>query len=336
VTLIEARDLRKVFRTPVRRQGRLGALTSLVSPRVRETVAVAGVSFQVHAGERVAYLGPNGAGKSTTIKMLTGILVPSAGEVRVEGLVPHRQRRQLSHRIAVVFGQRSQLIFDLPARDSFELFRDMYRVPGPAYRRNLEEFAALLEIEPLLDAPVRTLSLGQRMRCEIAAALLHEPRVLFLDEPTIGLDVVAKDRIRAFIRRINEERGVTVVLTTHDLTDIERLCPRLVVIDRGRLLYDGSLQFVRERLATEREVVAVMRDEAAVGRVAGGVSTLGGGVHVAVEGRTVSLSYDRRRIDTARVVRRLLAEAEPEDLVVREESVETLIRRLYRDGVGGC
>src|SRR5579859_155762 len=228
---IEVRDLRKVFRLAIQPEGGWKLLRSFVRPQLREMVAVDGVSFSIQPGERVGYLGPNGAGKSTTIKMLSGILVPTGGVVEVGGLVPHRSRRQHSHQVGVVFGQRSQLLFDLPVRDSFTLLRHMYQVPLGRYRENLARFAEVLEVGELLDRSVRTLSLGQRMRCEILAALLHDPSVLFLDEPTIGLDVVAKERIRVFIERINREQGVTVLLTTHDLTDIERLCPRLMIID---------------------------------------------------------------------------------------------------------
>ena len=333
--IVEVRGLRKVFRTSIRRAGRWGTLHSLIRPQTRETVAVDGVGFTIQAGERVGYLGPNGAGKSTTIKMLTGILTPSGGEVRVGGLTPYEERRRNSYQIGVVFGQRSQLLFDLTVRYSFDLLRYMYRVPVPRYRDNLKRFAAVLEIETLLDRPVRTLSLGQRMRCEILAALLHEPAVLFLDEPTIGLDVVAKDRIRHFIEQINQEQGVTVLLTTHDLTDIERLCPRVIIIDKGRLIYDGRLDYIRERLATERQITAVLADPAAAEHVAAHFSR-DSEIEVSLDGRTVRLTHDQRRTATAEVVRTLLAQANPQDLTMREESIEALVRRIYQIGIGAA
>jgi ABC-2 type transport system ATP-binding protein len=331
--VIVADGLVKTFRASIRRPGRLGTLRSLVQPQTREVRAVDGVSFAVAAGECVGYLGPNGAGKSTTIKMLTGILVPTAGRVEVGGLVPHRDRRRNAHQIGVVFGHRSQLLFDLPVRDSFELLRYMYRLPVPRYRQNLARFAEVLEIGALLDRPVRTLSLGQRMRCEILAALLHEPRVLFLDEPTIGLDVVAKDRIRAFVEQINREDGVTVVLTTHDLADIERLCRRVVLIDKGRVIYDGDLAALRDRLATERQIALRLADEAAA---AGLAAELAGveGLETTVDGRSLTVRFDLRRTSAADVMRRLLASSSPEDLVMREESIEALVRRIYREGIG--
>ena len=203
--------------------------------------AVNDISFRVDRGELLGYLGPNGAGKSTTIKMLTGILVPTAGHVSVAGLEPSRKRIELARRIGAMFGQRIQLWWDLPLHDSFELLRHIYRVPADRHRANLARFREVLELDPFLDTPVRQLSLGQRIRGELTAAMLHGPELLFLDEPTIGLDVVAKQRVRDFLVEINREDGVTVMLTTHDLGDIERLCNRLLVIDHGSLIWDGGI-----------------------------------------------------------------------------------------------
>lgn len=205
-----------------------------------------GISFQVARGEMVGYIGPNGAGKSTTIKMLTGILTPSGGRLRVAGIDPSRERTRLAHRIGVVFGQRTTLWWDLPLRDSYRLMHRMYRIPDRRYRENLDRCVELLDLGDLLEVPVRQLSLGQRMRGDIAAALLHDPEVLYLDEPTIGLDVISKAKVRQFLKELNTERGTTVLLTTHDLTDIEQLCNRVMVIDHGRLMYDGSLAGLHE------------------------------------------------------------------------------------------
>ena len=222
----------------------------------RATVtAVDGVDFTVEAGEMVGYIGPNGAGKSTTIKMLTGILVPTSGRIRVAGLEPARRRTELARRIGVVFGNRSLLWWDLPLSQSFDLLRHLYRVPAPEHRRRLAELADVLELGPLLDRPVRQLSLGQRMRGELTAALLHAPELLFLDEPTVGLDIVSRARVREFLLRLNRERGVTVLLTTHDLADIERLCPRMLIIDRGRVLYDGGTAEIAARFGGTRTLV---------------------------------------------------------------------------------
>ena len=257
--VIYTRDLRKTFRVARRRPGFVGGIRSLVNPLVLEVVAVDRVSLCVARGEMVACLGPNGAGKSTTVKMLTGILVPSGGVAEVFGLQPHRHRRAIAQRIGVVFGQRTQLWWDLPLRDSFSLLRHIYHIPAERYARNLRDFSGLLELDAFIDTPVRQLSLGQRMRGDLAAALLHEPEVLFLDEPTIGLDVVAKHRVRSFLRELNEERGVTVLLTTHDMADVERLCSRLLIIDHGQLLFDGGLDEMRGRVGPESTLEDLMR-----------------------------------------------------------------------------
>src|SRR5471030_666330 len=239
--IIRTRDLQKVFRSIKRRPRIGGAFSALFSREYEDKVAVSNVNISVEAGEVVGYIGPNGAGKSTTIKMLTGILVPTSGSIEVAGIVPHEKRRQNARNIGVVFGQRSQLYWDLPLRESFELLRAIYRVPRDRFRANLAHFVDILDLGRFMATPVRQLSLGERMRGDFAAALLHDPKIVYLDEPTIGLDVVAKEAIREFIARINRERGTTVILTTHDLADVERLARRVVLIDEGVVIYDGSL-----------------------------------------------------------------------------------------------
>jgi ABC-2 type transport system ATP-binding protein len=243
---IVVEHLVKTYRISERDPGFLGTIRGVFRRRYRYVEALRGVSFSLERGELLGFIGPNGAGKSTTIKILSGILRPDAGRVEVDGLVPFDDRRRHVARIGVVFGQRTQLWWDLPVIDGFDLLRDIYRLDTQRYRRVLDELVTLLRLEKLLDQPVRQLSLGQRMRAEIAAAMLHEPAVLFLDEPTIGLDAPSKLAVRDFIRRLNEERGVTVLLTTHDMQDIEALARRVIVIGNGRVLSDGSFEILRE------------------------------------------------------------------------------------------
>jgi ABC-2 type transport system ATP-binding protein len=284
--------------------------------------AVTDVSFQIEQGSIVGYIGPNGAGKSTTIKMLTGILVPSTGEVRVLGLEPSRQRIALARRIGVVFGQRSQLWWDLPLIDSFQLLRHVYRTEAGRHHLNLETFIEILELGPFLDTPVRQLSLGQRMRGEITAAMLHEPEILFLDEPTIGLDVVSKHAIRTFLLELNRRNNTTILLTTHDLGDIERLCERMLIIDRGRIIYDGRVTEFKSHYGRERLVIVDLEEE-------------GPPVHipdvtvVRRDGPRQWLSFSRDRTTAAEVVSALVRQVRVHDLTVEEPDIDDLVREVY-------
>jgi ABC-2 type transport system ATP-binding protein len=239
--IIKTQQLKKHFKVYRHHRGFIGALRGLFSREYRLIRAVDGISFDIDRGELVGYIGPNGAGKSTTIKMLTGLLVPTSGSLLVDGRIPWKERRDHVAKIGAVFGQRTTLWWDLPVVDSLELLRHMYNIPADRFRENLRDFRSLLEMDPFMETPVRSLSLGQRMRADLCASLLHDPQLLFLDEPTIGLDVVAKERIRQFILHINKQLGTTVLLTTHDLSDVEKLCKRVMIIDHGRLLYDGGL-----------------------------------------------------------------------------------------------
>jgi len=312
--VIDARGLRKEF-TVTTKAGRLRRIR-------RRIAAVDGVDLVVERGETVGYLGPNGAGKSTTLKMLTGVLMPSGGQVRVCGLVPVSQRRRLVSHIGVVFGQRSQLWYDLPLRDSFELARHIWRVPPGEHAARLARLRRDLELDPFLDTPVRQLSLGQRMRGELTIALLHGPAVLFLDEPTIGLDVVSKQAVRAFLTELRDAGDTTVVLTTHDLADIERLCPRLVVIDHGRVVHDGTLDELHAAYRSKRRIVVDL-DVPWPGMDLPGASV----DSVEADGYRVTLSLEGA---TAGEVVARLAQAVPlRDLSVQEPEIEDVVARLY-------
>ncbi|MEV8323841.1 ATP-binding cassette domain-containing protein [Kitasatospora sp. NPDC056731] len=315
MALIELEDVRRTF-TVRARTGRFSRVK-------REVRAVDGLSFTVEAGECVGYIGPNGAGKSTTIKMLTGILVPSGGRLRVAGVDPARERVALARRIGVVFGQRTTLWWDLPLCDSFELARRIYRIPDRRYRENLARCVELLDLEELLDTPVRQLSLGQRMRGDLAAALLHDPQVLYLDEPTIGLDVVSKGKVREFLREVNRDRGTTVLLTTHDLTDIEQLCGRVMVIDHGRVVYDGGLDGLHATGRSERTLVVDLAEARPAIEVAGARV-------VKVEGPRQWLAFPAQQ-SAAPIVAAVAARYPLVDLSVREPAIEDVIARMYTE-----
>ena len=287
----------------------------------REVRAVDGLSFTVEEGECVGYIGPNGAGKSTTVKMLTGILVPSSGRLRVAGVDPAARRAELARRIGVVFGQRTTLWWDLPLRDSYELARRIYRIPAAAYRANLDRCVELLDLGELLDTPVRQLSLGQRMRGDIVAALLHDPEILFLDEPTIGLDVISKGRLREFLRALNASRGTTLVLTTHDLQDIEALCDRVIVIDHGTCVFDGELAELHRHGGSTRTLVVDLVDE-------GPPISVPGAVTKRVEGPRQWLAFPTDA-SAAPVVAAVAAAYDVADLSIQEPDIEDVIRELY-------
>ena len=315
--LIVLDDVQKVF--DVRRKGK-----GLLRREKRQVRAVDGISFTVSRGEMVGYIGPNGAGKSTTIKMLTGILTPTGGRLRVAGIDPARERTRLARRIGVVFGQRTTLWWDLPLIDSYRLVHRMYRVPDRRFAENLERCVELLELGALLDVPVRQLSLGQRMRGDIAAALLHDPEVLYLDEPTIGLDVISKAKVRGFLRDLNAERSTTVLLTTHDLTDIEQLCKRVMVIDHGRLVYDGALAGLHEVGRSERTLVVDLEREMPPIELGPEASAR----VVKVEGPRQWLAFPASE-SAAALVARVAAEYPLVDLSVREPDIEAVIAKMY-------
>ncbi|MGW4944384.1 ABC transporter ATP-binding protein [Actinoplanes sp. NPDC004185] len=315
MTVIRMDGLRKDFTVRVR-AGRLR--------RTKRTVAaVDGIDLRIERGEMVGYIGPNGAGKSTTLKMLTGVLTPSAGTVSVCGLTPVAQRTRLALRIGVVFGQRSQLWWDLPLRESFSLLRHIYRVPAPEHAARLRRCVGLLDLDGFLDTPVRQLSLGQRMRGELTAALLHGPEVLFLDEPTIGLDVVSKQAVRSFLAELGATGDVTLVLTTHDLADIERLCRRLVVIDHGRVVHDGTIEALHNRYGSRRRLVVDLDAPLPPG------FTVDGATLVSVEADRHRASFDLLSDEAGPVVARLAALSCLRDMSLVEPDIEDVVARLY-------
>ena len=330
MSMIHVSNLSKAFRVLKRKPGFLGSLHTLFAGDYEQVQAVQDISFAIAPSELVGYIGPNGAGKSTTIKMLTGILHPSSGEVVVAGLTPYRERIRNGKQIGVIFGQRSQLLWDLPPRDSFDLMRRMYAIPAERYQSNLTLFTELLDLGALLDRPVRQLSLGQRMRCELVASLLHDPKVVYLDEPTIGLDVVAKERIREFIQHLHQQRGVTVMLTTHDIADIEKLCKRVLIIDKGQLIYDGSLSAIKQRYGRRRRVIFATADGAAPVGLETELAALGDGIQVTPgdEGKVV-VSFDPHSVPVSALTRTIVNHHVVTDLSVEEADLEAIIRQIY-------
>jgi len=325
---VSVSGLTKVFKTFRREEGLAAALKSLVRRVPSETVAVSGVTFSVEPGEMVGYIGANGAGKSTTIKMLTGILVPSSGDILCNGFVPYRERTRYVATIGVVFGQRTQLWWDIAVVESFRLLKEIYGLSEAAYRERMALFDRVLGISAYLHQPVRKLSLGERMRCDLAASLLHRPPLLFLDEPTIGLDIVAKASVREFLQEINRQEGTTVLLTTHDLSDIETLCRRVIVIDHGKLLFDGALSQLRDRILPVTSVVFDVKttpDPALL--VWNGLTIAEVGSH------RYRVDIDRRQLSPATAVKEIVNRFDVADLSIEEPQIEEVVKRIYREGV---
>lgn len=325
--IIEVNAVSKHFQRRKAGEGFWHTLKMLVKPSYENRVAVDAVSFQIEQGEMIGYIGPNGAGKSTTIKMLSGILVPTSGSISVLGLNPASQRKQHVRHIGVVFGQRTSLWWDVPVIHSLRLLRDIYKVPEAQYRRNLEQYTELLGLSEFLNVPVRQLSLGQRVRSDIAAALMHDPEILFLDEPTIGVDVVSKERLRTFIKEINAQRKVTILLTTHDMNEIEKMCARVLIIDHGRILYDGSLAAIRARYSTQR-ILAVEFEEEVPDFTPAGAALLRS------EGRKKWFSFDRFELPASVLIAAISAQYAVADLTVTDVEIEEVIRALYTGAAG--
>jgi ABC-2 type transport system ATP-binding protein len=325
---VSAVGLTKVFRTYRREEGLAAALKSLVRRHTTETAAVSDVTLSIEPGEMVGYIGANGAGKSTTIKMLTGILTPTSGEILCNGFVPYKERTRYVATIGVVFGQRTQLWWDIAVVESFKLLKEIYGISGADYAKRMELFDKVLGIAAYLHQPVRKLSLGERMRCDLAASLLHRPPLLFLDEPTIGLDIVAKASVREFLQEINRQEGTTVLLTTHDLSDIETLCRRVLVIDHGKLLFDGALSELRDRILPVTSIVFDVKttpDPSLL--VWNGQKILEVGLH------RYRMDIDRRTLSPATAVKEIVNRFDVADLSIEEPQIEEVVKRIYREGI---
>ena len=323
---IQLTDLKKTFRVHEREAGVKSSLVSLFARRYKEVEAVKGVSFSLEPGEIVGFLGPNGAGKTTTLKMLSGLLFPTGGEATVLGHTPWRRERDYLRRISLVMGNRNQLAWDIPAMDSFLVNQAVYQVPPKQFRETLDELIELLDLTPLLKKQVRSLSLGERMKCELAAALLHRPEVLFLDEPTLGVDVTMQGRIRQFIADYNRRHGATVLLTSHYMADVTALCKRVIVIHHGKLLYDGALEALSARIAPFKLVKIDVESPEAAERVKAYAEVL------ECQGATVKLRVPRA--ETSATVARLLSEVPVVDLTVEDPPIEEVIDQIYREGSG--
>ncbi|RUS43903.1 ATP-binding cassette domain-containing protein [Cohnella sp. AR92] len=330
--MISVNGLSKHYRIASREPGLTGAVKGLFSREYTIKRAVDDISFRIEQGEMVGYIGANGAGKSTTIKMLCGILTPSSGEVTVNGLVPYRDRKRNASQIGAVFGQRSQLFWDIAVRESYELLKHIYEIPEREFKETIAMFAEVLQLEPLMGMAARQLSLGQKMRCELAAAFLHNPSIVYLDEPTIGLDVAVKARIREFIKEMNRLRETTVILTTHDMQDIEEICKRILIIDEGKVLYDGSIQSIKDRFGHKRVVHFELEAE-------GGFAfelpePLIGLAESAVgeEGR-VSLTFSNQAVTAADVISAMMQSYRVRDLTIADPTIESIVQELYERGI---
>ena len=325
--MIQAENLTKVYRIPEKDPGVAGAVKTLFRPRFKTKPAVTDVSFTVEPGEIVGYIGVNGAGKSTTIKMLTGILVPTAGHVRVLGRDPHRERIANARDIGVVFGQRTQLWWDLALIESLTMVGRIYEVPDERFKQLIGEFSETLELKELLKVPIRNMSLGQKMRAELAATLIHEPQIVYLDEPTIGLDLLVKERIRAFIHHVNEQKGTTVILTTHDLGDIEELCKRVLIIDNGSLIYDGPLETIKRRFGQYREITFETAADL------NGLALPEGAELLEKSDRRLTLRFDRTKTSASRVSAAVMSQIEVTDLSLKEPDLSMVVKQIYLGGL---
>lgn len=324
MSIIKAENLSKTFRIYQSGEGIRGYLKSFVSRDYEEVHAVEDINLDIESGEMIGYIGANGAGKSTTVKMLTGILEPSSGKIEVNGLNPSKERMKNAMNIGVVFGQKTQLWWDLPVKESFKLLKEIYEVKDEEYEKRIEEFDEVLQLSDFWDQPVRKLSLGQKMRCELAAAFLHHPKIVYLDEPTIGLDVAVKERIRDFIQKMNQDKNITVMLTTHDIDDIEDLCDRLVVLDEGQKIYDGQLEDLVNRFSSRRLVLETEDD---IEPEIDGIKDI-----QRPNGR-VEIVFDRKIISAPELMKEILERYDVSDFQIKEPDIEAVVKKIYNEGL---
>ncbi len=321
--MIHAQNLTKTYRISKPKTGHFAAIRSLFHSEYTEKRAVNDINFTIEDGELVGYIGPNGAGKSTTIKMLSGILTPTSGQILIDGLIPYENRREHAKHIGVVFGQKSSLWWDVPVIDSYRLLKEMYKIDDQTYKHNLDAYVAMLEMESFLHQPVRQLSLGQRMRADLVASLLHDPNILFLDEPTIGVDVVAKERLRQFIIDVNQKRGVTALLTTHDMVDMEKLVNRVIVIGSGHLVYDGTIQGLREKYGRTRRIDVTFAEPDSQLQLHGLKELVHDSFHR-------SYIFDQSEISASRALSQITDQPFTiRDIAIQEADIEEVIRNLY-------
>lgn len=330
---IEVQGLRKEFKAYSSRSGLKGAFRDLLTRNYKIVPAVNDISFLVRQGEMIGYIGENGAGKSTTIKMLTGILTPTSGKVIVNGMNPHKEREKFVRTIGVVFGQRSQLWWDIAVQESFRLLKKVYKVSDAQYNDHMDHVIKTLDIEPLLDKPVRKLSLGQRMRCELAAALIHNPPLLFLDEPTIGLDVLVKLKIREFLKEINEKYNTTILLTTHDLSDIEALCERVIMLDEGKIIYDGGLKSLKEKWIEGKKIQFQFINKVSVDSLRKLTRTLKVEWMMDEKEQTFTASTEDNDELISTLISKIIGVHKIKDIQIEETSTEEIIRNIYEKGM---
>lgn len=325
MSFIDVKHISKTFKVAKRKSGLFASLKSFFKRNYIYIEAIKDISFQIEKGEIIGYIGPNGAGKSTTIKILSGILVPDSAECRINGLTPWKDREKYTKDIGVVFGQRSQLWWDIPAEDTFDLLKEIYKIDDKEYQKNKEELINLLNIKDIINIPVRNLSLGQRMRCEIAASLIHNPSILFLDEPTIGLDAVSKEIVRDFIKKLNKEKKTTIILTTHDMSDIEALAKRIILIGKGSILYDGSLNNLKSKYASNKKVIVKTNDKIKSLHKKGIIS------YSKLDKLSYIFTLDTNLISISDFISYLTSKISINDIEVNNENIDNIIIKLYKD-----